>query len=199
MVILFIGAGYINISAQANSTVKLTIEPQSTLTIDGTSTLHSFTIKAKEIEGYLTLDKANTDASNSDVSGKISDLSVVVPVKKLDSDKSSMNDNMDDALKADDNPNITYKLLSVDQSALPKVVGDSVNLNTTGELTIAGKKKDIEMTVKTTLLKDGQYEFAGQKKVNMKDYGVKPPTMFFGTIKVGADVVVKFDIVASVK
>ena len=197
---MFIISGIgINVYAQATSSVKLNVLPQSKLYIDGTSTLHDFTINAKKVDGYVELEKSAVDGDTLQSIEKLTGLKVVIPVKKLDTDKSSMNDNMDDALKADDNPNITYELKTIDPSDMPKTVGDSVEFKTTGNLTIAGKTNSIEMTVKGVKDKDGNVTFVGQKTVKMTDYGVEPPTMLFGTIKTHNAVVVHFNLVVASK
>lgn len=197
LMILFFSAGlYISANAQASGEVKYSIAPQSKLYLNGTSTLHNFTINAKEVNGYLIIEKEGM-ANKEDV--KVSGLKVVIPVKKLDTDKSSMNDNMDEALKADKAPDITYELKSVDSGALNEAAGDSSKLETTGVLTIAGVSRQIKMTVNGFKSKDGNLHFTGAKVVKMTDYGVKPPTMFFGAIRTGDDITVNFNIVLSAK
>lgn len=187
-------AALINVNAQeANTGVNYKILPGSAMEIDGTSTLHNFEIKAKEIDGTMVLTNAQDKGATSDSAKTLSSLKVVIPVKKLDTDKSSMNDNMYDALKADDNPNIIYELQSVKSGLLP-AAGDSVQLSTTGALTIAGKKKVIDMSVTGFVTKEGKVQFKGQKKLLMTDFGVDPPTMLFGTIKTGDAVVIKFNL-----
>ena len=66
-------------------------------------------------------------------------------------------------------------------------------------MTIAGVSKEINVTVLGSKNKDGQLQFAGEQKINMSEYGIKPPTMFFGTVKVGDAVTVKFDLTLAAK
>ena len=185
--------------AQASSEVRYKILPESKLYIDGTSTFHNFTIKAMEVNGYLVIDGLNSGASLKDEIGKIGQLKVIVPVKKLDSDKSSINENMDEALKADKNPDITFALKTISAATGQIKAGAPVSIVASGTLTIAGVSKDINMTVTGTETKDGKLLFSGEQKLLMSDYGVKPPTMFFGTVKVGDAVTVKFDLTLSDK
>ncbi len=188
-----------NAFAQANSEVKYQILPASKLSIDGTSTFHNFTIKAAELNGYLILDGTNANSTLNNELEKAGTLKVTVPVKKLDSDNSSMNDNMDKALKADKNPDITFTLKNIAVSDEHVKSGDSLKIYANGMLTIAGVTKEINMTVESSKTKDGIIRFTGQQKLNMKDYGVKPPTMFFGTVNVGDMVTVNFDLELSAK
>ena len=188
---------YVNVYAQAAVEVKYNISPQSKLYLEGTSTLHNFTINAKEIEGYLIVNKEGSTTNNGQE--KIWEMKVIVPVKKLDTDKSSMNDNMDEALKADKAPDITYELKSTGGGNLFESAGDSTKLETTGILTIAGVSKQIKMTVNGFRSKDGLLHFNGAKTVKMTDFGVTPPTMFFGAIRTGNNITVNFNIVLSSK
>ena len=197
---VFALAAFVNVNAQeTNAGVNYKILPESTMEIDGTSTLHNFEIKAKEVDGSLVLTNAADKGATDDGAQSLSSLKVVIPVKKLDTDKSSMNDNMYDALKADDNPNITYELQKVNAGVLPSVAGDSTQISTTGVLTIAGKQKVVEMNVTGSVTKEGKIQFKGQKKLLMTDFGVDPPTMLFGTIKTGNAVVIKFNLLLAKK
>jgi len=197
LMVLLAGGFFVSTYGQANESVKYTILPQSKLYIDGTSTFHNFTINAKEVSGYLVLNKVEQNGNAKAVLDNMSEMKVVVPVKKLDTDKSSMNDNMDDALKADKAPDITYELKSVESGKISNNPNDPGKFITTGNLTIAGVSKQIEMPVDGYIGKDGNLYFKGEETVKMTDYGVKPPTMFFGTIKTGDAVVVHFDLVLS--
>ncbi len=190
MILFFAAVLTESASAQQAKDVQYNISPQSKLVIDGTSTLHSFKVNAKKITGTVDI---NTDASANDGGVQISQLKVIIPVKKLDAEKGSMNDNMDEALKVDKNPDIIYTLNNINAANLPEDSTKPAVLKTTGTLTIAGVSHNIDMDVDGYRTPDGTIHFKGEKKINMIDYGVTPPTMFFGTIKVGKDVNVNFD------
>ena len=196
VILLFAGALIGSAYAQQSNNVEYNISEQSKLYIDGTSTLHNFKINAKSINGDLSI--VNEGGKNSD-GVKISQLKVVIPVKKLDTDKESMNKNMDEALKADKNPNITYTLNNVNAFNLSNDSTKPDTIKTTGTLSIAGVSKDIQMKVAGYRGADNTLHFTGEKKIDMVDYGITPPTMFFGTIKVGKDVDVHFNLVLSVQ
>jgi hypothetical protein len=48
--------------------------------------------------------------------------------------------------------------------------------------------------VKGTKVGEDNYRFEGTYGINMKDYGVDPPSAVFGTIKSGEEVTIKFNI-----
>ena len=197
--VLLAGLLYGSAFAQATGEARYQILPLSKLTIDGTSTFHNFTIRATELDGYLVVDRTNSNKNLKDELESVDTLKVVVPVKKLDSDKSSMNYNMDKALKADKNPDITFTLKNIAVSSENTKAGDPLKIYANGILTIAGISKEINMTVQSSRTQDGLIYFTGEQKINMTDYGVKPPTMFFGMVTVGDAVTVHFDLTLASK
>lgn len=163
-------------------------QPESKLWLEGTSTLHDFTIKAKEMTSSLIIQEL------PDSSGfKVSSLQLIIPVKKLDSEKESMNENMQEAMEAEDNPNIIFNLTTVPYVSFNN--SDSVRITANGSLTIAGVKKIINLGVDVIKKDKNKFEFKGERKLLMTDYKIDPPTMFLGTIKTGNEITVKFDLI----
>ncbi len=185
--------------AQATKEVKYQILPASKLTIDGTSTFHKFTINATELDGYLVMNGTKSNGNFKADLENVGTLNVVVPVKKLNSGENSMNENMDKALKAEENPDITFALKNIAVSNEKTSAGDALKIYANGILTIAGVSKEINMTVESSKTQDGLLHFTGEQSLKMTDYGVKPPTMFFGTVTVGDAVTVHFDLTLAAK
>lgn len=156
-------------------------EGQTTLTVEGTSSLHDWTIEAEEFEGSAELVLEGKQI------GEIKNLTFKVPVKSLKSGKSAMDDNTYEALEAKAHPYIIYQLNSIESR---KKSGDKLLLITKGSLTIAGETKVVNMTVTTEVLNGVQ--FAGSTSFNMTDFKIEPPTAVFGTIKTGDKVTINF-------
>ena len=156
------------------------------LVIKGTSNLHDWQSTAKEVRTNASV---NLEAG---VLKSIPSLSVEIPVKAIKSSKGSIMDNKTyDALKANKNPNITYKLGKV--TGLTKK-GEGYDINATGYLTIAGSTKTIDMYVRAKAGSDGSITFNGSKKLKMTDYGIKPPTALLGTMTTGDEVEIVFQV-----
>lgn len=100
-----------------------------------------------------------------------------------------MNGHMQKALKASANPNITWRMTSY------RVDGATVVIN--GRLTIAGKENPIELRASGAADNSGTIRLKGSTKFKMTEYGVKPPTLMLGTMKVGDEVTVSYDLVLS--
>ena len=156
------------------------------LVIKGTSNLHDWQSVAKEVRtsGDMTL--------VAGVLKSVQSLTVEIPVKMIKSAKGSIMDNKTyDALKANSNPNIVYKLEKVTSL---NAKGNAYDLNASGYLTIAGNTNKIDMTVQGKVDGDGSITFSGSKKLKMTDYKIKPPTALLGTMTTGDEVEIVFQV-----
>jgi polyisoprenoid-binding protein YceI len=100
-----------------------------------------------------------------------------------------MDDNLYKALKANDTPEISYILATFDTA--PGEV-DGFTLKTNGTLAIAGKENKLTMDVVAVRLPDGSVKATGVVPIKMTDFGIKPPTAMFGTLRTGDEVKVNF-------
>ena len=156
------------------------------LVIKGTSNLHDWQSVANEV-------RANGSIA-ADASGlkSIGSLYIEIPVKTIKSTKGSIMDNKTyDALKANNCPNITYKLEKV--TSLSKR-GTSYDINTTGYLSIAGSTNKINLYVQGKTSADGSITFSGSEKLKMTTYNIKPPTALMGTMTTGDEVEIVFQV-----
>jgi polyisoprenoid-binding protein YceI len=167
----------------AQSSYEIT---SSQMAIAGTSNLHDWETNVTKVEatGDITLDGTTLKSIKS--------LTVEIPVGGLKSAKGSMMDKKTwSALKKDSYPNITYTLTKV--NSLTKS-GDSYDIKTTGNLSLAGETRPIEMTVKGKVLANGNLQFEGSKKLKMTDFKIDPPTALMGTMKTGDEITISFNV-----
>jgi polyisoprenoid-binding protein YceI len=154
----------------------------SMIRVQGTSTLHAWTMESSAIKGQIT-------APTPDNWNAPAKAVVAIPVTSIKSEHAKMDKLMAEALKAKDNPEIRFEMTS----ATPrKATADSFVLETQGRLTIAGTTRDIAFDVQGSRNADGKYTLVGQAPIKMTQYGIKPPTAMMGTIKTGDDVKVTF-------
>jgi polyisoprenoid-binding protein YceI len=159
---------------------------QNKMSVVGSSTLHEWESEVTQVES-----KGSFTLENNKLTG-IKDVTVKILVTSIKSTKGKIMDNKTyEAFDSDKNPNITYKLTSA------KITGSGpeYTVAATGSLTMAGTTKPIDMTAKGKVLANGDVQIVGTHKLNMKDYKMVPPTAMMGTIKVGEEVEVKFDII----
>ena len=94
-------------------------------------------------------------------------------------------------LKADKNQIIKYTLSGYD---ILNGSSTAFAAKTTGTLTILGKEKQVAMKIDATRLNDGKATAEGEETLLMSDFGIKPPSFMFGTMKVGDTIKVKFNL-----
>jgi polyisoprenoid-binding protein YceI len=168
----------------------LELQPESRITIAGTSTVRSFQCQATTFD-------AKVDAGAGAVAGilagekTVSAVELTVPAEKLDCRNGTMNEHMRKALKAAQYPTIAFRVESYELAK----AGDGVNVALTGALTLGGVTKPITVAAVAKPGAAGTLVVAGTQEVRMTEFGLKPPTLMLGTMKVDERIKVGFEIV----
>jgi polyisoprenoid-binding protein YceI len=116
---------------------------------------------------------------------------IKMDVRSIKSDMGTAMDNKTyTALKADANPEIIF-VLDAPMRLLQVNRGGPV-LSLKGNLTLAGVSRPVVMHVNLFLMGHGKLQFDGSQAISMTDYGVKPPTALFGTIKARPGITIQF-------
>ena len=167
-----------------------TLQPDSRLWVSGTSTVRSFECKATEIGAKI--EAASPEIARDVVSGQKSVQTVVVKVApaKLDCANGTMNEHMLKAVKAKDNPLIEFRMSSYDIVRSEAATAGTIN----GTLSLGGVQKDITLQATGSVGPNGTLHVVGSYPLLMTDYGLKPPSLMMGTMKVGNKVTVNFDL-----
>ncbi len=157
------------------------------IVVKGTSNIHDWDVKS---------DKGIVDATIAmgagDKTVTFSKLAFVVNAETLKSGKSGMDKNTYKALKTEEHKNINFDLLSA--NAIP-TDGNTYQVKAKGNLTVAGVTKPIDLIVTAKWNNaDKSLSISGAKAFNMTEFGVKPPTALFGTIKTGDEVNINFNV-----
>jgi polyisoprenoid-binding protein YceI len=176
----FAGLAATSASAQMALPGKLILSSASKVWFDGTSNVRSFSCTAKKLDLDFNSDD---DAMPAKI---VKAASLAIAVDQIDCKNGKMNEHMREALKAEKNPTIFWKLSSY------RVDGSNVVM--AGTLTIAGRENPIELRG-TGGLNNGTITLKGTKVLKMTEFGVKPPSLMFGTMKVADPVTVSFDLV----
>ena len=171
----------------------MSLAPQSRLWVDGTSTVRTWSCAATELDATI---EANTpDAVKAVIDGEkaVRTVEVKIPVAKMDCRNGTMNEHMRKALKAKENPVIAFKVTSYDVAKGASGVTGTLN----GQLTLSGTTKPLAVKAVGTAGPDGTLHVTGTHEFAMTEFGVKPPTLMLGTMKVGDKVKVSFDLYVS--
>jgi len=163
----------------------LTLGAGSRVWIAGTSTVRSFTCEAPGFDAQIDAPAAGAVHALLDGRKAVKGATLRIPVAKMDCGNGTMNSHMTKALKSADFPVIAFTLGSYELGAN----GGTIS----GQLTLGGVTKPV--TLKAAAREDGgALRLTGAYELNMTQYGIKPPTLMMGTMKVGETVKVHFDL-----
>lgn len=160
----------------------------TTLTIEGTSTVRFWSCEAT---GYTVAPEPPRGFEASVLRGEkaLNTVTLSFPVEAIECGNGTMNSHLRKALKSGDHPRITYHLSTYQiRRAESGMVVDAA-----GRLEIAGFERPITMEVLVDRLPDGGVRVRGEQQIRMTDFNVEPPKLMLGTLKVGDEVMVKFD------
>ncbi len=187
----FVLAAALSASAE---TVRYQASPGSKVKLDGTSTIHDWTVESGIMGGFIEFQSdypLDPSKPNSEV--KVTPkVQVTIPVRSLQSGKGPMDEIMHDKLDVKANPTIKYTL--TEWKPKDRKAGDPLQFDTKGDLTVAGVTKPIEMVV--TLTPEGdKLKATGTKELKMTDFGMSPPSpkVALGLIKTADEVKVTFN------
>lgn len=150
-----------------------TLGKESKLTIDGTSTVHDWTVTANTISGTVTVEESAPK-----------ELTFEVAVADIKSERgATMDKKMHAALQRDTHPKVRFSLKELKKEGM-----------LSGTLAIAGHEEDVEIATTTNFSEDS-IAIVGEHRIALKDFQIEPPTAMFGQVIVGDEVTVKFDLV----
>lgn len=165
----------------AASAVPLSFQSGSRVWVSGTSTVRSWRCESTQPSG--SAQAAGTELTQvAQTSGEIT-----IPLASLDCRNGTMNGHMRNALKAAQNPTIRFRATSV-------AVSPDGSTRMTGPLTLAGQTREVTING-TAAPQNGKLRVTGSKQINMTEYGVTPPRLMAGTMRVHAPVTIGFDVV----
>jgi polyisoprenoid-binding protein YceI len=160
------------------------------VSVQGTSTLHDWTVKSGTITGKLAADGDWTAGSASPI--QIKSIDLTIPVNSLKSGEGSGMDNTTyDALKSKQNPNITFQLTQASLKAPPSKNDPDFHFKATGKLTVAGNQRTVDLDLDVARGDDGHLTITVQAPMTMTAFGISPPTAMFGVIKSGDAITVE--------
>lgn len=172
------------------TTVNAQVKYQNTaakISIDGTSNIHDWTMNSEKgnCSGLFTIGANNTLSA-------VASINFAVNVETLKSEHKAMDKNTYKAMNTDKYPNITFTSAA---ATVKPAGGANYTVTAHGKLTIASVTKDVDVITTCTVNADKSITCAGAYKLKMTEYGVTPPSIMFGMIKVGDGITVKFNFV----
>lgn len=176
--------------AAAAVTNSMTLQPASKLWIKGTSTVRSFECKAGALEAKVETAAPAATAALMAGDKAVTAASVTIPSAQLDCGNGTMNEHMKKALKVNEHPTIEFTIASY---TLTKAA-QGMQAELTGTLKLGGVQKPVAVQAIGKDEGDGTLRVTGMHEIRMTEYGLKPPTLMLGTLRVNERVNVNFDL-----
>ncbi len=172
-----------NLMAQ-NGSEKRTVQilADSELTITGDTNINTFLCgfdtkrleRSKEIS-FSTLDNKL----------KFNNAVLILNNEGFDCGNKGINKDFHDLLRTDDYPTISLELIELKVQDESRAIADI-------KITIAGKHKNYTLPIEIV---DSSIDcFTGNLKLNINDFGLKPPKKMFGLIVVKEDIEINFNL-----
>ncbi|MGZ3457046.1 MAG: YceI family protein [Archangium sp.] len=168
------------------------LQPGGQWAIDGKSTVRDFTCTAHEVKASLTPGEAGGVLAPEQLAGALREVRLEFPASRLDCGNETMNEHMSNALQARQHPTIRFQMSGYEVGAAKD---GQVPLRIHGELTLAEVTRPVDLEALATPTPDGGLRVRGRYPLRMTDWGVHPPTLMLGTLKVAESVVLRFDFV----
>jgi len=176
--------------AASTTTMPLAIGT-ARLTLAGTSNIHEYTASTTAVRVtrvQLGTLPAGDLLDNALKAGVVEAFEVAIAAKSLASPKEGLDKNMHKALKADEHPDITFKLLRFEA----KPAG-APGLRAIGVLRVAGVDRQVAIDI-TSERKERALVVKGTLALLMTDWDIAPPKAMMGMLKTDPKVTVTFEV-----
>jgi polyisoprenoid-binding protein YceI len=191
-------AGVLSASLVAQDAARAPLTITATrVSLAGTSNIHAYTASTSIVR--LTKIQLATSVSGANFwdeivkPGQLEAFEIAIPAATLTSPKEGLDKNMHKALKVQEFPDITFRLLRFE----PATTGAAGELKAIGVLKVAGVEREVTLAVKTAR-KDAGLAVTGELSLLMTDFGIKPPTAMLGMLKTDPKVTITFETVLGV-
>jgi hypothetical protein len=117
---------------------------------------------------------------------------IAIPVQKFETQNQAMYNDFEDLLKVNEFPFIYIDLLRTDFMSLKE--GKTSEQSIGVYITIAGTTKRYSIASSITTYSHSCFMLVGQRDIRLPDFKIDPPQKFFGMVKVGESIMIKFNL-----
>jgi len=179
-------------------TVTYSAKTGSLLEISGTSSVHDWEVKTRLIGGKMEWDSSfPLDPSKAELPKltKTPKVTVIIPVRNIESGKQRMNEVMHGALNAQKHKYARYSLKDIKVAEAKRKAGEPLVFDTKGTLSVNGKSAPVSMQITIAKGEGNKLKVSGKTKLKMSQFGITPPApkIALGLIKTGDEVSVEFN------
>lgn len=175
----------------ASIEVQCTLTPQSTIVIKGRSNVSSFEChsRAHAISREVAM---NIEAGGAQIS--FNDARLVVVTSQLDCGLEAMNNDLQEALKADRYPLIYVELVRALNESCQQLISGAPPHAYLLEVKahIAGVTRTLYPKVTAEMPRPGWLHLKGKITLHLPDFDIEPPSALWGMVKVAPDIEVHY-------
>lgn len=185
------------IQAQDGNATEFIVQPETEVTILGSANVTDWDADVSTIEGSINIEKPENSDWSELQAGWFRSSRLTMPVADIkDHDSGSMTDNLQNYLKKDDHPQITFELERVTDVALADNSDNAFEVTAEGVINAAGV--DHRVTLQAMVTVDGdKIRINGEHEMLMTDFGIDPPRAMLGTIRARDPITVEFNMVVA--
>lgn len=165
------------------------VRVSGTLRVEGNSTVRSWSCAAPITDIQVTAGSGGLSLGN--LAGAVRGLEVLVFTPEMDCDNDTMNDHMWKALKSSEHSDIRFTMSSY--RVTEGDAGRGVLLE--GELELAGTTQPVTIAASVEEGPGGSLLVKGSHELIMTSFGIQPPRLMLGALRVHDPVQVIYDLV----
>lgn len=180
----------ISLTANSGSFYGYSVHPDSWVSIQGTTNVNSFecTSESQMPRGFIM---ADPHPRNNII--YFSDAMLELDIVSFDCQNRRMNRDMQEALGADEHPQIRIRLLEAHYLKDKKDVQND-KLKVKVAIALNGVINNTEVIIDINKADGYQFLFTGSKELNMSDFNIDPPSPAMGIIKVRDSITINFNL-----
>jgi hypothetical protein len=179
------------VSAAGAAPLHLSVRSDSKLWLEGSSNVRDWRCDATALDAAVDFDDGSSYATDAAAVTHLRHVQVRVPAHSLTCGRGQMDRIMYKALHADDEPDCRQIIGQFD--VVTRNLRDR-QLVMQGTLRVAGRERTVRLPIEVERLRDGTLRARGTLPILMTDYGITPPSVFFGVLRTENRIVVKFDL-----
>ncbi len=164
--------------------------PADRVWLTGSSNIRGFICRATQVNLSVEAAPDEFARAKEDSLPAVRSAALQVPVRSLDCGIGLQNAHLFETLDATNQPSISFSLAGY-------VIGRSQpgsNVRMDGLLRIAGRERSMVIRGNVVRSAEGHLILRGERMIDMRSFGIKPPRRFLGLLRVRNEVTVHFEV-----
>jgi polyisoprenoid-binding protein YceI len=199
-----VGVGIVLAQVAAAATLTRLVAVKGKVRIEGSSNIDTWQVESKAVSGFLEVGpefplNSGQKSSVGPMEGRGEVTVEVRSLKSVEKDGKPFSNKMDEimyeALRAKQDPQITFRSSRLVLRRAGKVSSSPDEFDAHGQLVVGGAAKEMTVPVNLLLLANHQVKMWGSTTIKMTDFKIEPPspTITLGLIKTDDEVKVSFE------